>query len=62
MVYMLCQQFPALTPMQIRRERANDVFNTVRKLIKRIKRENAKYITVKGKRLRKRKANNDAWF
>ena len=62
MVVMLCKRFPALTPMQVRRERAIEVFDTVRKMVKHIRRENAQYITIKGKRMRKRKVTNDSWF
>lgn len=62
MSVMLCQKFPALTPMQLRRERAVEVFDTVRKLIRHIRRENAQYITIRGKRMKKRKVRNDSWF
>lgn len=62
MVVMMCKQFPSLDPIRIRRERAVDVFTTVRKMLRHIRKENSNYITIRGKRMLKRKATNDSWF
>ena len=58
----ICERFPSLTPMSLRRERASEVFKMISKLIDHQRRENAKWITINGKRMRKKKATSDTWF
>jgi hypothetical protein len=62
MVVMVCKQFPALDPLRIRRERAIEVFGMVNKMLRHVRRENSNYITIRGKRILKRKVQNDSWF
>lgn len=56
----LCERFPALTPFQIRREKAREVFL----LIKRINRynENNSERTIKSKSNKIRRPAGDNWF
>lgn len=61
MKMMLCSRFPALTPFDIRRERAFDVFTLMVKYVKYNKREENKIKTVNGKRIIRKPAGDD-WF
>jgi len=58
----LCDRFPSFTPLSLRRERAAEVFKMVSKFLGHNRREKAKYVTINGKRMKKRKATNDNWF
>ena len=62
MELMLCEKFPAFTPLSLRRERAREVFCMMTRMLGHIQRENKKWIVYKGKRMRKKEATDDTWF
>ena len=55
----LCETFPALTPFQVRRERATEVFLMLRRMDKYNETEGKKK---KGTKQRIRRQANDSWF
>lgn len=63
---MICEKFPALTPLSLRRERAADVFELISNLIDYLERENirkAKEIKRGGKKRNViRVPAGDDWF
>ena len=58
---MLCNRFPALTPFEIRKQRAYDVFNLINRYLNYNNREERKIKTVNGKRIIRKPAGDD-WF
>ena len=57
----LCNRFPALTPMSLRRTRARDIFKIIVKLGKHAKKEKKEEAKKAMKRIIKRPAS-DTWF
>lgn len=55
----LCKAFPALSPFQVRRERAHEVFLLVRRMNTHPKTENGEKLDSKG---RIRRPAGDDWF
>lgn len=58
---MLCNRFPSLTPLSIRKERAYEVFLLLKKYIDYNKREEKKQKQNNGKRIIRKPAGDD-WF
>lgn len=58
---MLCNRFPSLTPLSIRKERAYEVFLLLKKYVEYNKREEKKQKQNNGKRIIRKPAGDD-WF
>lgn len=58
---MLCNRFPSLTPLSIRKERAYEVFLLLKKYVEYNKREEKKPKQNNGKRIIRKPAGDD-WF
>lgn len=58
----LCERFPALTPLQLRREKAREVFLLMSRLIEYAKQENTKNEKTNTNSTVIRKHAGDNWF
>ena len=64
----LCQRYTSLTPFQVRREKAGEVFLLIRRIneknarVKGIRSDDTTYVDSQGRTHIRRKALNDDWW